>query len=100
VPLMQELVDDPVAKKVIEFTSAGAQIGRALIAPPGLPPERVVQLRATFDKMVKDPAMIELAAKRGLDLDPSTGTVVQGYSNAIADTPPEVVAKAVAAFKG
>ena len=100
VPLMQELVDDPVAKKVIEFTSAGAQIGRALLAPPGLPPERVAFLRATFDKMVKDPAMIEMAAKRSLDLEPSTGTIVQGYSDAIAATPADVVAKAVAAFKG
>ena len=100
VPLMQELVDDPVAKKVIEFTSAGAQIGRALVAPPGLPAERVAQLRAIFDKMTSDPAMIELAAKRGLDLEPSTGTTVQRYSDEIADTPPEIVGKAVAAFKG
>ena len=100
VPLMQELVDDPVAKKVIEFTSAGAQIGRALVAPPGLPAERVAQLRAIFDKMTSDPAMIELATKRGLDLEPSTGTTVQRYSDEIANTPPDIVEKAVAAFKG
>lgn len=99
VPLMQELVDDPVAKKVIEFTSAGAQIGRALVAPPGLPAERVKELRALFDKMVHDPAMVDLAAKRHLDLDPAAGTVVQGYSDGIANTPADVVKMAVAAFK-
>ncbi len=98
VPLMQELVDDPVAKKVIEFTSAGAQIGRALVAPPGLPAERIAQLRAIFDKMTADPAMIEMAAKRGLDLDPSSGITVQGYSDEIANTPPDIVEKAVSAF--
>jgi tripartite-type tricarboxylate transporter receptor subunit TctC len=100
VPLMQELVDDAEAKKVIEFTSAGAMIGRALVAPPGLPPERVAYLRSVFDKMVSDPAMIEMAAKRNLELDPAPGSVVQGYSDAIARTPPEIVSKALAAFKG
>jgi tripartite-type tricarboxylate transporter receptor subunit TctC len=100
VPLMQELVDDPQAKKAIEFTSAGAQIGRALLAPPGLPAERVKELRDLFDKMTKDPAMIDMAAKRRLDLDPTPGSVIQGYSDAIADTPADVVKLAVAAFKG
>jgi tripartite-type tricarboxylate transporter receptor subunit TctC len=100
VPLMQELVDDPVAKKVIEFASAGAMIGRALVAPPGLPDERVAYLRGLFDKMVADPAMKEMAAKRNLELDPTPGDVVQGYSDAIVKTPPDVVEKAAQAFKG
>lgn len=99
VPLMQELVDDPKAKQVIEFTSAGAMIGRALLAPPGVPEERIAYLRALFDKMVADPAMQEMAAKRNLELDPASGTVVQGYSDAIAKTPPEIVKLAAEAFK-
>ncbi len=100
VPLMQELVDDPVAKRVIEFASAGAMIGRALLAPPGIPEDRIAYLRATFDKMVADPAMIELATKRALELDPAPGSVVQGYSDAIVKTPADVVEKAAQAFKG
>jgi tripartite-type tricarboxylate transporter receptor subunit TctC len=99
VPLMQEVVDDNVARKVIDFASAGAMIGRALVAPPGLPPERVAYLRAVFDKMVADPAMIEMANKRVLELDPTSGAAVQGYSDAIAATPPDIVSRAVAAFK-
>ena len=100
VPLMQELVDDPVAKRVIEFASAGAMIGRALLTPPGIPEDRIAYLRATFDKMVADPAMIELATKRALELDPAPGSVVQGYSDAIVKTPADVVEKAAQAFKG
>ncbi|MEN9709898.1 MAG: hypothetical protein RIQ68_2306 [Pseudomonadota bacterium] len=100
VPLMQELVDDPNAKRVIEFASAGAMIGRALLAPPGIPADRIEYLRATFDKMVADPAMIEMAAKRALELDPASGAVVQGYSDAIVKTPADVVEKAAVAFKG
>jgi tripartite-type tricarboxylate transporter receptor subunit TctC len=100
VPLMQELVDDAMSKKVIEFSSAGAMIGRALLAPPDVPEDRIAYLRDLFDKMVADPAMIEMATKRGLELDPTPGTVVQGYSDAIVKTPPDVVEKAAVAFKG
>jgi tripartite-type tricarboxylate transporter receptor subunit TctC len=100
VPLMQELVDDPESKQVIEFASAGAMIGRALLAPPGVPEERIAFLRGIFDKMVKDPAMIAMATQRNLELDPTPGTVVQGYSDAIVKTPPAIVAKAAMAFKG
>jgi tripartite-type tricarboxylate transporter receptor subunit TctC len=100
VPLMQELVADPKAKEVIVFASAGAMIGRALVSPPGVPAERIAYLRSVFDKMVKDPAMIEMAAKRGLELDPASGDVVQGYSDAIVKTPPDVIEQAGKAFKG
>jgi tripartite-type tricarboxylate transporter receptor subunit TctC len=100
VPLMQELVEDVMAKKVIEFSSAGAMIGRALLAPPDVPEDRIAYLREVFDKMVADPAMMEMAAKRGLELDPASGALVQGYSDAIVKTPPEVVEKAAVAFKG
>jgi tripartite-type tricarboxylate transporter receptor subunit TctC len=37
VPLMQELVNDQEAKRIVEFASAGAAIGRALLAPPDVP---------------------------------------------------------------
>lgn len=100
VPLMQELVDDAQSKKVIEFASAGAMIGRALVAPPGVPEARVKWLRALFDKMTADPAMIEMATKRGLELEPTPGEQVQKFSDAIVKTPPDVVEKAAQAFKG
>ena len=99
VPLMQELVDDPKIRQVIDFASAGAMIGRALLAPPGLPADRVAFLRATFDKMVADPAMIAMAEKRQLVLDPTPGEAVQRTSDAIVRTPVEIAAMAAEAFK-
>jgi hypothetical protein len=44
--------------------------------------------------------MISMAAQRNLELDPTSGNVVQGYSDSIVKTPPEVVEKASEAFKG
>ncbi len=73
VPLMQELVDDPRKKKIIEFISAGSAIGRALIAPSGVPADRIAALRTAFDQLVVDPAFRADAAKRSADLEPAPG---------------------------
>ncbi len=99
VPLIQELVDDAEGKRVIEYGSLVAGIGRSLLAPPGLPAERVAYLRQVFDKMVADPEMIELAAKRRLELDPTPGAEVQKIVDRIIGAPKDLIAKAAAAMK-
>ena len=96
VPLMQDLVGDAQTKKIIEFISAGSAIGRALIAPPGVPADRLAALRTAFDKVVIDPDFIADAAKRSADLEPAPGATVQGYSDAIAKAPKDVIEAAAA----
>jgi tripartite-type tricarboxylate transporter receptor subunit TctC len=91
VPLMQDLVDDPTLKKVFEFTSAGAAIGRALLAPPNVPKDRLDALRAAFDKVVVDPQFLADAKKRGAEIDPASGDDVQKASLAIIAAPKDIV---------
>jgi tripartite-type tricarboxylate transporter receptor subunit TctC len=98
VPLMQELVDDPRKKKIIEFISAGSAIGRALIAPPGVPADRIAALRTAFDKVVQDPAFLADAAKRSADIEPADGATVQGYSDSIAKASPDIMEAAALAM--
>jgi tripartite-type tricarboxylate transporter receptor subunit TctC len=98
VPLMQDLVDDPKTKRIIEFISAGSAIGRALIAPPGVPADRLAALRTAFDRLVQDPEFIADAAKRSADLEPTPGATVQTYSDAIARAPKEVIEAATRAI--
>jgi tripartite-type tricarboxylate transporter receptor subunit TctC len=99
VPLMQELVSDPEKKKVIEFASAGAAIGRALIAPPGIPADRLATLRAAFDQMVVDKAFLAEAEKRRLEIEPTPGAEVQQVAAAILSAPKEIVERATEAMK-
>jgi tripartite-type tricarboxylate transporter receptor subunit TctC len=98
VPLMQELVSDARTKKIIEFISAGSAIGRALIAPPGVPADRIAALRTAFDKVVQDKAFLADAAKRSADIEAVSGAEVQGYSNAIAKAPKDIIDAAAAAI--
>jgi tripartite-type tricarboxylate transporter receptor subunit TctC len=98
VPLMQELVSDARTKKIIEFISAGSAIGRALIAPPGVPADRIAALRTAFDKVVQDKAFLADAAKRSADIEAVPGAEVQDYSDAIAKAPADIIKAAAAAM--
>jgi tripartite-type tricarboxylate transporter receptor subunit TctC len=98
VPLTQDLVSDSHAKRILEFISAGSAIGRALIAAPNVPPDRIAALRDAFDLMVKDETFLADAAKRNLDIEPTPGVVLQGYSSAIAHAPQDVVEGATRAM--
>jgi tripartite-type tricarboxylate transporter receptor subunit TctC len=91
VPLMQDLVDDPQLKKVMEFASAGAAVGRALLLPPKVPQDRIDALSKAFDEVVKDSKFLEDAKTRGAEIDPSSGTEVQKASLAIVATPKDIV---------
>ncbi|MDH3196313.1 MAG: tripartite tricarboxylate transporter substrate-binding protein [Hyphomicrobiales bacterium] len=98
VPLMQEIVDDPMARKVMEFVSAGAPIGRSLMALSGTPPEIVAALRKAFQDMVADPAFLADAAKRNAIINPASGEAVAAVNKGIFETPPEVIEAAVKAM--
>ena len=97
VPLMQDLVSDPQSKKVIEFLSAGSAIGRALVLPPGVPADKTAALRQAFDDMIKDPEFIAQVSKMGEEIDPTSGVETQRISDAIIDTPPDIVKAAIEA---
>ena len=84
---------------MIEFASAGAAIGRALIAPPGIPADRLAALRAAFDKMVADPAFLAEAERRNLEIDPTSGVELQGVITKILGAEPAIVERATAAMK-
>jgi tripartite-type tricarboxylate transporter receptor subunit TctC len=99
VPLAQEIVTDPSAKKAIEFVSAGAAIGRALLAPQNVPPERLAALRAAFDQVVHDKDFLADADKRGIYIEPTPGADVQKYSDAIVKTPKDIVGLVAKAFE-
>jgi tripartite-type tricarboxylate transporter receptor subunit TctC len=98
VPLMQEIISDPGARAAAEFISAGAAIGRALIAPPNVPPDRVAALRAAFDQVVVDKDFLAEAQRRSIYIEPAAGTEVQKFSDAIIATPKTIVDRVAKAF--
>jgi tripartite-type tricarboxylate transporter receptor subunit TctC len=76
-PRMMDLAKDDDGRKVLEMFSGPSLIGRSLMAPPGLPTERVAELRHAFTRMLDDPALRREAGKMMLELDPMPGAKLQ-----------------------
>lgn len=91
VPLFSELGATEEDRKTLAVVSSSDVIGRSLVAPPGLPKERVEQLRRGFDAMMKDPEAIALAGKMKLDLNPMTGEDLAGIIAQYKELSPVVV---------
>jgi tripartite-type tricarboxylate transporter receptor subunit TctC len=94
IPLMQEIVDDPTSKKVIEFYSAASAIGRALIVPPQVPADRLAALRSAFDKLVQDPDFLREAERAKAEVDPTPGAELQKFVSSILDAPKDIIDRA------
>ncbi|MEE2721370.1 MAG: tripartite tricarboxylate transporter substrate-binding protein [Pseudomonadota bacterium] len=95
VPMVNELVSDPLDKKAVGFLSVAGLLGRGLALPPGVDKGTIKVLRAAYDKMNADPAFAAELKKRKLRLIPSTGAAIQKVVNdSVTNASPEVVTHA------
>lgn len=78
-------------RRLAAVVLAANEIGRPIIATPGVPAERVKVLRAAFMKAVHDPELLADAKKKRLELDPVSGEELEALSKEIIAQPPEVV---------
>jgi len=102
VPLVTDLGRNDEEKKILSLIAGGADVGRSVVAPPGLPADRVATLRSAFDKTMKDKAYLATMKKVGLDLAPQTGQTLQkSMKVAVESIPPALAATArkLAEFK-
>ncbi|MDB5650919.1 MAG: tripartite tricarboxylate transporter family receptor, partial [Hyphomicrobiales bacterium] len=94
VPTMVELGRTPADRAILALYASATEIGKSIVAPPGLPTERVKALRRGFDAMLKDPEFLEEVKRLSLDFDPMTGEQLQKYVEDLSKTPPDVIARA------
>jgi tripartite-type tricarboxylate transporter receptor subunit TctC len=91
VPTVLEIAKTAEGRAALAFYIGGAQLGRSLVAPPGLPPERVKMLRSAFDAMLKDRDFLAEIKKGGQEFYPASGEQVQKLIAATANAPRNVV---------
>ena len=72
VPLLTEFATTPSDRTVLDLISDNAVLGRAWLAPPGVPAERIAALRDAFWKALNDPELVAEARIKSLDLRPVT----------------------------
>jgi tripartite-type tricarboxylate transporter receptor subunit TctC len=93
-PTIFEFIKTEEERQVMGFFSSSMELGRPLMAPPGVPPERVARLRAAFDAVVKDAAFLQEAAALGFEVAPQSGEEIAERVAAVMAAPKAVVDQA------
>ena len=96
VPAMVEFGKTGEDKQVLALFGSTADIGRALMTPPGIPADRLSVLRRAFAAMVADPAFKAELENRHMEFGPMSGEDLQALIGSTLDIPPAVVARAIA----
>ena len=92
-PRMLDLAKNEEDRKVLEIFAAPSLVGRSFVAPPGVPKERVDELRAAFMEMVKAPEFLAEVEKMNFDIDPLPGAELQAFFDK-ADYPQPLIERA------
>ena len=96
-PTIYELMDryktNEAGRRLAKVILAGGDFGRPLVAPPGVPADRMKILRDTFDKTINDPALQAEAERRRLELDPTTAQEMETLAKEVMATPSDIVAR-------
>ena len=81
-------------RQIAELVFRPTEVTRPIVAPPGVPAERLAALRAAFNATMKDPEMLADGKRISIDFAPMTGERVQEIFAGFLKTPADVVRKA------
>src|SRR6185312_17467461 len=82
-----DLAPDEATRGVLQALSLTAEIGRPLLAPPGVPAERVAALRQAFDDTMTDPDFLAEAATLKVEVRRVPGRELQSRAEKVLATP-------------
>ena len=95
VPTLFELLDQYKAPALMSNLArvvlASGELGRPMMAAPGVPAERIKILRDAYAIALRDPGLIDEAKKGQMDLEYSSGAALQAQVKEILGQPREVI---------
>jgi tripartite-type tricarboxylate transporter receptor subunit TctC len=93
-PTVLEFVKDEPTRQQLDLVMLTQGLDRPVMLPPGVPAERVRELRAAFDATMADPAFRADIERRSLHVDPVRGEeMARAFERAFA-LPAEIIAGA------
>jgi tripartite-type tricarboxylate transporter receptor subunit TctC len=93
-PGLLDFAVDERSRRILGLLGGGPDIGRSLVAEPGIPPERAAALRRAFLATMEDAEFIADMRKRYLNVEPLGGADVQKIVEAAVATPAQLVEQA------
>lgn len=94
VPLLIDMAKNEDDKAVMRLIFGSGVLGRAWLAPPGVPADRLAALRGAFRTALGDPEAAAAAKARKMSWNPQPWQKLQAAATRIADTDDKVVADA------
>jgi len=73
IPLILDLAANTADRQVMEVALTQQVMAWPVVAPPGVPPERVKALREAFDATMQDPELLAEAMRQKLIINPVSG---------------------------
>lgn len=91
VPTVMEFIPEATpAREIAQAVLGEAALGLSLIAPPGVPSERIEFLRDVFMNTVTDPEFVAEAKERSIPVNPASGAEVEQVIQNLANSPEHV----------
>jgi tripartite-type tricarboxylate transporter receptor subunit TctC len=99
VPLLRDFAKTDEQRQIFKLFCARQVMGRPIVAPPGLPADRLAALRQAFADTMTDKDFRTDAETNKFEVNPVSGGDIDALVKEIYQTPPEVTKKAAAILK-
>ena len=93
VPFAVDLAKTDDDRALMAFYVSSEQIGRAFLAPPEIPPDRVMMLRKAYDETMQDPQFLSEIEKSRSEFNPLPGEKLQKLVATASEVSPAIVAR-------
>jgi hypothetical protein len=94
VPLITDYARNDAERGALRLLSSTSALSRPILAPPGLPAERIALLRRAFDQTMRDPEFLKDAKQSAMDIKPVAGEDIQELVESVVNSPSEQIAQA------
>jgi tripartite-type tricarboxylate transporter receptor subunit TctC len=94
IPLMTDFGRTEGEKAFLQIYALGAEIGRSLAAPPGVPSERVNAWRDALQRMIRDPDFNAEIKRSRMRLEPSSGDELTAQTAKVTALPQQTIIQA------
>ena len=90
-PSIVEFAKDERTKQILQLILAPLEMDRPILAPPGVPSERVAALKAAFHETMNDPAFLAEAKRQKLETEEVSGDRLAQIMQDSFKLPPDVI---------
>ena len=94
VPVIVDLATTDSQREILALILRRQEIAWPIVAPPGIPPDRLRVLRQAFQQTMEDPDFAREADKIGIEVSPKYAAEVVGIIHAVYQTSPRLIDEA------